>query len=295
MKLVSFVLRLGVGVTAMAMPSCASEPKHIFTYGSSEDAAASIPSPAPESPESIASALRDDLECSREVRRLATQRAEEDRAWDLLRACLAMDKFRDLKLALSPPLLRRSQLLGNIEQARLFAQLVATRGANFRRDLRLLEAEGVAIHSLEEVFNKPERHRGALVTFHAVMVPEGSSPSRVQLAEVDKLTADLYAPRHSDRAEGSVQSQAGRSSNPVDRYGREWVKAGSQNFGHFTGRQAIGSVDSKLRRRLSAANEYVVVGVLQSVRGFVKDGEPRQEARLKLIDAFPPGVETPEF
>jgi hypothetical protein len=277
------------------LPACASEPPNVFTYGPSDGSGTAAPAVAAESPESVASSMRDDLQCSREVSKLSSEASQTERAWQLLRACAAMDKFRDLKLALRPTFSGKVRALGAEESARFLTQLIAIRGANFRRDLKVIQAEGFSIHALEPACEEPDRHRGKLVTFHAVALGDGSSASSVKFAEIDKVTEDLYAHGDSDLAQGTAQSEAGRRSNPKDRSGQVWIKAGSQSSGYLTGRTVIANVDGALRRRLSSNNEYVLVGVLQSVRRLVVEGEPTQEARVVLIDAFPPGVETPEF
>jgi hypothetical protein len=247
-------LALGL-VWFSGLGGCAKQVKSPSSAGGPKQAAPAVDPMAAEV-EAQATGLRNDAECTFEVARLSKDPNQEDRAWALLRACLAMRKFNDLKLVVNPPFFWRLQLLGRYESARLLAHVLALRSTDLRRDLKVIEKAGISISPLESACDSPDLHKRNLVAFRGRLLREDLSSTRVKFAEIDKV---------------AIQFKPG----PKDPHG-------------LSGRKVVGTVEPALRQRLRPESEYVGIGYLEDARTFEENGEPVQEARLELVEAVEP-------
>jgi hypothetical protein len=97
--------------------------------------------------------------------------AEPDRAWSELRRCVDAGHFTALRPLLSGAWDRELQTRRDAPE--LLARVVAMRGGDVERDVRLLHERRIPLFSLSQALARPSLYRGALVIVRAQLSPSG--------------------------------------------------------------------------------------------------------------------------
>ena len=144
--------------------------------------------------------------CEEAARRLQAQ--SRDKAWEVLKACVARGKFTLLARVIADPW--AEDLKTRPEASLLLAKVVAMRGGDVAGDLGQMRARRVPLFPIAPALGHPELYKGRLVLFRAEVrdVKLASGKATAKLAEFAIGNSETYV-ADSDR----WTSQGSRSSS----------------------------------------------------------------------------------
>jgi hypothetical protein len=152
--------------------------------------------------------------------------AARERAWALLKRCVALGRFTALRALLSGAWDRELSTRGDAPE--LLARVVAMRGGDVDADVRLLHDRRVPLFSLAQALARPELFRGALVLVRARVDPSGLLDEVRLVGSVRELELE---------PEERVTAREPAAPAFVER--RQVIVRRAENFDVRTGRRAL--------------------------------------------------------
>jgi hypothetical protein len=260
-----------LGLLLLGLSACATEGRDdlLSRRGDREPLRPVVPAPPPPpgsedkipehpvataTPEERAATMPNDQACVR-------AHTEQDKggdpsgAFQLLRACAAVGKWRDLRRALSPPINQHLAKLSEPEALTLLYRIIANRGGIFESDVPLTQRWSWGLHYLAEGFGD------------------------------DPLPKDAWVVFRTDAAE------AKRGKNALTLV--ELVRSAKDSKASFSesGRVIIAKNPGALL--IPEEGELIVLARLEKVVANNRDGYP--EARVSLVEVMRPGLIAPDL
>jgi hypothetical protein len=154
--------------------------------------------------------------CEEAARKL--QKSSRDKAWDVLKACVARGKFTLLSRLVDGGWTQ--ELRTRQDASLLIAKVVAMRGGDVTGDLGQMRQQRIPLFAIAPALSHPELYRGRLVLFRAEVrdVKLAGAKASAKLAEFAIGNSETYVgegSRYTSRSSGK-----GRYSNS-DRYSSE--------------------------------------------------------------------------
>lgn len=258
---------------------------------------ASIPSVAPLPPGSEASRRKPAdpsafakavtaQECRREVQRLAQYEGNEPGGWALLKACVAQGKYNDLKALLSAPWLARLQAEGDAVTVRLVSEVIATRGANFARDLPACQQKQIPLYELRAALENPKVFKGRFVLVRGVVTSQDADDRHANV-EIDETSMQVK-----DKMQRiSDHSGDDEGEDTVWRRGYRYRRR-RENFAAPTGRTLSAALEAPDPRLLNE-EEYVFLARFVSRQPPEDELDDREHAFVDIVNFYKPGIDMP--
>jgi hypothetical protein len=204
--------------------------------------------------------------CEEAARRV--QRTSRDKAWSVLKACVATGKFtllaRLVEEAWAEDLRTRS------DASVLLAKVVAARGGDVGGDLGVMRQKRIPLFALGPAMSHPDLYKGRLVLFRAEVrdVKLAGAKATAQLAEFGIGVSERYvqgSSRYVTRGSSSYGNSTGYSSRGDAAYGSSLERLHTKNVPVETGLHAVAKL-AQVDPFFEPGRQFVVLGRFDGVR-----------------------------
>lgn len=219
--------------------------------------------------------------CEEAARRL--QPSSRDKAWEVLKACVARGKFTLLSRLVDGGW--SDELRTRSDASILIAKVVAQRGGDVTGDLAQLRQQRVPLFAIGTALSHPELYKGRLVLFRAEVkdVKLAGAKATAKLSEFAIGISERYVgnSRLVGRYSRSYSSSDGPNANGESSETWQFQKKFQKNEAVATGVEAIGKMGS-VDPFFEPGRQFVVLGRFDGVRE--EEGEELdQVTRLALV------------
>jgi hypothetical protein len=223
------------------------------------------------------------------------QRSSRDRAWAVLRACVAQGRFTLLKRLVAGPW--NEDLKARPDASKLLAKVIAMRGGDVTGDLGQLRQARVPLFAIAPAVGHPDLYKGRLVLFRGEVrdVKLAGKPTakmmEFAIGSTDKYIAEGDRYTSSTTGGGAYSNSTGYASEGS---GSSTYSSGIER--RFTGNEAVETGRQVLARLAEAdpffepGRQFVVLARFDGVRD--EEGEdvdtPTQFAMVSIVSYYEP-------
>lgn len=203
--------------------------------------------------------------CEEAARKL--QRASRDKAWEVLKACVARGKFTLLARLVDGGW--TDELRTRPDASVLIAKVIAARGGDVGGDLGQMRQQRIPLFPLGPAMNHPELYKGRLVLFRAEVhdMKLASGKATAALAEFALGMTDRYIGDSRFVRRDSGGYTAGEGGNAYGESSRTWQhqRRFTKNEPVETGLQAVAKL-GQVDPFFEPGRQFVILGRFDGVR-----------------------------